>query len=314
MGRKRAMPMAGRHAPCPLLRCAIPEPHTVTIAFVHMYKVTRYRDQSTLSCRASTSGTVTRTRTRPVVCVLPRLYSLLRNVLLTPKCAAQGPPRHRAQLPPTAMPRSTECASCAPCTHELVRFSWPCSFVLALGIVRCPEGEVVAEELHDGGRVLVRLLVQRVDLGDGVVECLLGELACHLRLVLHLQTVGEACVWASGGASGGANGGARGGSVERVEARSAEVRATGVGDGGWADGGVGRWGGGGEGAPRRRWGEGTGKARGGRNAGESGATDEASAKRGEWSGRGGAKGERGGGCAAWCADASVCLYTVSTHH
>ena len=33
-----------------------------------------------------------------------------------------------------------------------------------------PEGEVVPEELHDGGRILVRVLVQSVELSDGVIE------------------------------------------------------------------------------------------------------------------------------------------------
>ena len=36
--------------------------------------------------------------------------------------------------------------------------------------VRSPEREVVAQELHDERRVLVALLVQRVQLSDGVVE------------------------------------------------------------------------------------------------------------------------------------------------
>ena len=47
--------------------------------------------------------------------------------------------------------------------------------------VRSPEGEVVSQELHDEGRVLVRLLGEGVELGDGVVERLLREVA---RLVL----------------------------------------------------------------------------------------------------------------------------------
>ena len=33
-----------------------------------------------------------------------------------------------------------------------------------------PEGEVVAQQLHDEGGVLVALLVERVELGDGLVE------------------------------------------------------------------------------------------------------------------------------------------------
>ncbi len=40
-----------------------------------------------------------------------------------------------------------------------------------------PEGQVVAEELHDQGAVAVRLLGERVELGNGVVEGLLGEVA-----------------------------------------------------------------------------------------------------------------------------------------
>ena len=38
------------------------------------------------------------------------------------------------------------------------------------GPVRGPEREVVAQELHDERRVLVALLVQRVQLRDSVVE------------------------------------------------------------------------------------------------------------------------------------------------
>jgi hypothetical protein len=49
---------------------------------------------------------------------------------------------------------------------------------LLLGSVRgSPEGEVVTEELHDEGAVAVRLLAEAVELGDGVVEGLLGEVA-----------------------------------------------------------------------------------------------------------------------------------------
>jgi hypothetical protein len=50
--------------------------------------------------------------------------------------------------------------------------------------VRGPESEVVPEELHDEGRVLVALLGQCVELGDGVVERSLGQPA---RLVGAVQ-------------------------------------------------------------------------------------------------------------------------------
>ena len=39
-----------------------------------------------------------------------------------------------------------------------------------LVIVAGPEGEVVAEQLHNERRVLVALLVERVELRDGLVE------------------------------------------------------------------------------------------------------------------------------------------------
>jgi len=57
---------------------------------------------------------------------------------------------------------------------------------LLLWVVRRPEREVVAEELHDERRVLVALLVERVELGDGFVERLLGECARLRRFVLDL--------------------------------------------------------------------------------------------------------------------------------
>lgn len=43
-----------------------------------------------------------------------------------------------------------------------------CLFCLSL--VRCPEREVVAQELHDEGRVFVRLLGKRVELRNRIVE------------------------------------------------------------------------------------------------------------------------------------------------
>lgn len=58
---------------------------------------------------------------------------------------------------------------------------------LALGAVgRGPEGEVVAEELHDQGAVAVRLLRQRVELGNGIVEGLLREVASTVGRVQDL--------------------------------------------------------------------------------------------------------------------------------
>ena len=41
-----------------------------------------------------------------------------------------------------------------------------------VGRVAGPQGEVVPEQLHDEGGVLVALLVQGVQLGDRIVKCL----------------------------------------------------------------------------------------------------------------------------------------------
>lgn len=46
-----------------------------------------------------------------------------------------------------------------------------------------PEREVVAQQLHDEGGVLVRLLGERVQLGDGVVEGRLRQPARAVRAV-----------------------------------------------------------------------------------------------------------------------------------
>lgn len=58
---------------------------------------------------------------------------------------------------------------------------------LSLTVVgRGPEGEVVTEQLHDEGAVTVRLLRERVELGDGVIEGLLGQVASTVRRVENL--------------------------------------------------------------------------------------------------------------------------------
>lgn len=68
---------------------------------------------------------------------------------------------------------------------------------LALGtITRRPEGEVVPQQLHDQRAVTVRVFGQTVKLGDGVVESLLGQVACAVRgvqdlVVKHGEIEGE---------------------------------------------------------------------------------------------------------------------------
>jgi hypothetical protein len=47
-------------------------------------------------------------------------------------------------------------------------------------IGRCPESQVVAEKLHDESAVSVGLLGEGVELGNGVIEGLFGEVACAI--------------------------------------------------------------------------------------------------------------------------------------
>mmetsp|Transcript_26285 Transcript_26285/g.59670 ORF Transcript_26285/g.59670 Transcript_26285/m.59670 type:complete len:88 (+) Transcript_26285:673-936(+) len=56
--------------------------------------------------------------------------------------------------------------------------------ILVIGIllsVGSPQGEVVSQKLHDQGAVLVRLLIESVELSNGIIECLLGELTSAVR-------------------------------------------------------------------------------------------------------------------------------------
>ena len=58
---------------------------------------------------------------------------------------------------------------------------------LRLAVIgRGPESEVIPEELHDKGAVAVRLLGERVELGDRIIESLLGEVAGTIRRVKDL--------------------------------------------------------------------------------------------------------------------------------
>lgn len=46
-----------------------------------------------------------------------------------------------------------------------------------LAIGRSPKGKVVTQELHDKGAVTVAFLRERIKLGDGIIESLLGKVA-----------------------------------------------------------------------------------------------------------------------------------------
>mmetsp|Transcript_35137 Transcript_35137/g.52128 ORF Transcript_35137/g.52128 Transcript_35137/m.52128 type:complete len:280 (-) Transcript_35137:26-865(-) len=57
---------------------------------------------------------------------------------------------------------------------------------LVASLVGGPQGQVVPQELHDQGGILVRLLCHVVELGDGVLEGRSGHLAGLVGLGLHL--------------------------------------------------------------------------------------------------------------------------------
>lgn len=59
----------------------------------------------------------------------------------------------------------------------------------ALAVVtvgRGPESKVIAQQLHDQGAVTVALLREGIELGNGVIERLLGEVACTIGRVQDL--------------------------------------------------------------------------------------------------------------------------------
>ena len=56
------------------------------------------------------------------------------------------------------------------------------SVAVVSGGVRGPQGEVVTQQLHDQRRVFVAVLVQRVQLGDSVIECLQQQLKVKLAI------------------------------------------------------------------------------------------------------------------------------------
>ena len=97
---------------------------------------------------------------------------------------------------PRSQQRATSCSSAAAATAKVaLRLS---ANLLGAGVLHLevvitaalvlhvggPEGEVITEQLHDEGGILVGLLGEGVELGDGVVEGLLGEDARLGRLAL----------------------------------------------------------------------------------------------------------------------------------
>ena len=65
----------------------------------------------------------------------------------------------------------------------------PIMCTAALGLGRFgggPEGEVVAQELHDEGRVAVRVLTKAVEFCYGLIKAILGEVTGTVRRVQDL--------------------------------------------------------------------------------------------------------------------------------
>jgi hypothetical protein len=52
-----------------------------------------------------------------------------------------------------------------------------------VAVRRGPEGEIVTEQLHDQGAVAIGFLGERIELGNGIIKSLLGEVACSVRRV-----------------------------------------------------------------------------------------------------------------------------------
>merc|ERR1719237_1317666 len=57
--------------------------------------------------------------------------------------------------------------------------------LLAALLVRSPQGQVVAEQLHDQRGVFIGLLCNIVELCDGILECCASHLACLIRISQH---------------------------------------------------------------------------------------------------------------------------------
>ena len=75
----------------------------------------------------------------------------------------------------------------SPKSHAQISLLVTLPALLGVVDVAGPEREVIAQELHDEGGILVRLLAEGVQLGDGVVERLLREGARLRGLVLNLE-------------------------------------------------------------------------------------------------------------------------------
>ena len=60
--------------------------------------------------------------------------------------------------------------------NNVLVFTTALSALLSLARgVRGPQGQIVPQQLHDQGAVLVAVLVEGVQLGNGIIECLIEE-------------------------------------------------------------------------------------------------------------------------------------------
>lgn len=74
----------------------------------------------------------------------------------------------------------------------LLRLGCIAGVTVVTGRVRRPEGEVVSEQLHDKRRILVAVLVEGVELSDGLIERLLkekGHVELHSYILQHVVAV-----------------------------------------------------------------------------------------------------------------------------
>mmetsp|Transcript_58860 Transcript_58860/g.127770 ORF Transcript_58860/g.127770 Transcript_58860/m.127770 type:complete len:252 (-) Transcript_58860:13-768(-) len=103
------------------------------------------------------------------------------------------------------------------------------SLVTVFGLVGSPEGQVISQQLHDKSAVLVALLGQSVQFGDGVIKSLFGELTSTIGgvqdlVVEHRKVQGKT-----------QSDGVGGGKVSSCDGRSVVVSLKSLGGGFLAD-------------------------------------------------------------------------------
>ena len=70
--------------------------------------------------------------------------------------------------------------------HKTSSLSNGCGFFLNIVQVAHPEGEVITEQLHDGGRITVLVFLETIKISDCVIKGLLGQFASNVRAAQNL--------------------------------------------------------------------------------------------------------------------------------